>query len=70
MSRDDKRRDGNEFIADRIARNTTPAQQQAIVSEAQRKGLLREGEGRVVDGRIHSDTISKIVAGTARRDDD
>lgn len=70
MSRDDKRRAGNDFIADRIARNATPAQQAVIVAEAQRKGLLREGEGRIVDGRIHSETISKIVAGTARRDDE
>jgi hypothetical protein len=69
MSRDDARRDANAFIAERIARNATPAQQQALVRDAERKGLIRQGEGRIVDGRMHSDTVAAIVGAQARRDD-
>lgn len=69
MSRDRNAREANDFVAQRIRDSATPAQQRAIVAEAERKGLLRPGEGRIVDGRVHSETISKIVAGGARSDE-
>jgi hypothetical protein len=68
MSRDERARDANAFVSERLAR-ATPDQARAIMAEAQRKGIVQSGDKGVVDGRMHSDTVNKIVAGVARSDE-
>lgn len=60
--RERREREANDFVAELICTQSTPAQRIMMAAAAKRMGLLAHGEDPVYDGRFSSEVAHRLVA--------